>query len=817
MLPKVSIIIPVFNGSVYLREAIDSALAQTYSNVEILIVNDGSNDDGKTEEIAKSYGDRIRYFSKTNEGVASALNMGISHMDGEYFSWLSHDDLYSPEKIAREVHCISETASPNTVVFSGYSVIDGNGSVIEEKHSIPKNIAESVACLLALDVENTLNGCTMLIQASLFQVVGRFREDLRYAQDYDLWDRLSRVAPFVYLDEPLLLSRRHINQGGQTGGERCLNESDQLHYRLIHQLNTECLDRYLLGETNKLAGLEQIYRLSGFIKTPYAIKNLILRYSFYQNDKARGKEIMESFGILPDSRTWTSLLSHPKVRPVILTYSNVWLRGGIERVCSLLFNRFHTEYQMILVTSDIRDKAGYPLPSNLLHIEIAPRQDLSSQLAEISCFFGTDILIGNPNIMLDFLLVYEKLNRLGIRSIMLNHYDYFLPYRMQFLNNIIEARQLAMDHCTVSLWVNSFSAAMCATRHSNTGVMPNANVFEVTHARTTYDKTVILVGRFYDYVKRIDRALDVFRNVYTMDSSIRFIVIGEYDPQMCCPDYEGITVAQLIEELSFPKGILTFAGECDEERLTAYYKRAGVLLQSSDSEGFPLVLNEAAAFGVPAVVFYYFSIDDIITNGVNGYVVEQDDKVSAAKAIVSLLNDSEKWQQMSRNAQHFAERFNQDIVLKRWMALFKTLLKDPLPAIPMLINDLGLSPDRQISNGVLGKIAAMYEKISTVQVLNGVLGETATIHKINISVQDNHHNDSYQLYSSHSWRVTKPLRAFQNARKNRITLLSRCGYFLMYMKSRVFDKQSDAEILRSHCWRITAPLRRFARPFRKNQ
>jgi glycosyltransferase involved in cell wall biosynthesis len=78
--PKVSIVIPVYNGSNYLKEAIDSALGQTSKDVEIIVVNDGSNDGGQTEAIAKSYGDKIRYFYKENGGVASALNLGIKNM-----------------------------------------------------------------------------------------------------------------------------------------------------------------------------------------------------------------------------------------------------------------------------------------------------------------------------------------------------------------------------------------------------------------------------------------------------------------------------------------------------------------------------------------------------------------------------------------------------------------------------------------------------------------------------------------------------------------------------------------------------------------
>ena len=101
--PLVSIVIPVYNGAEYMREAIDSALAQTYKNIEVIVVNDGSKDN--TDEIARSYGEKIRYFKKENGGVSTALNLAIQNMQGEYFSWLSHDDVYLPEKIERQNDC----------------------------------------------------------------------------------------------------------------------------------------------------------------------------------------------------------------------------------------------------------------------------------------------------------------------------------------------------------------------------------------------------------------------------------------------------------------------------------------------------------------------------------------------------------------------------------------------------------------------------------------------------------------------------------------------------------------------------------------
>ena len=122
----VSIIIPVYNGANYMREAIDSALKQTYDNIEVIVINDGSEDEGETEKIAFSYGDKIRYYSKSNGGVATALNLGIEKMKGDYFSWLSHDDMYMPEKISNEIEQLQTLPDRTIIVAEGCQIIDAN-------------------------------------------------------------------------------------------------------------------------------------------------------------------------------------------------------------------------------------------------------------------------------------------------------------------------------------------------------------------------------------------------------------------------------------------------------------------------------------------------------------------------------------------------------------------------------------------------------------------------------------------------------------------------------------------------------------------
>lgn len=220
--PLVSIVIPVYNGSDYLREAINSALAQTYSNIEILVVNDGSNDGGKTREIALSYKDKIRYFEKENGGVSSALNYGIQNMKGEYFSWLSHDDVYEPRKIEHQVELLQRFNDKNCIFLCGGKTIDGYSKIIHQGNvisSLPQHeIVDGKKVLTVLFTEGNFGGCEFLISKEVFDICGLFDEELRYVQDFLMWIRIfSRGYKLVYSGDFDVLRRVHKNQLTQRG------------------------------------------------------------------------------------------------------------------------------------------------------------------------------------------------------------------------------------------------------------------------------------------------------------------------------------------------------------------------------------------------------------------------------------------------------------------------------------------------------------------------------------------------------------------------------------------------------------------------
>ena len=223
-LPLVSIVIPVYNGGDYMREAIDSALNQTYRNIEVIVINDGSRDDGKTDAIAREYGDRIRYISKENGGVSTALNTGIREMKGEFFSWLSHDDVYAPEKVETQMKDVlklqDEGADVSRIMFYCCgSLMNAEGKIISEGDKTYH--AGHYSGNDALDMifhGRVPGGCGFLIPRKMFETVGMFREDMRYMQDIFMWEQAFIQGYSMYVNKAnLVRTRIHNQQTSVTG------------------------------------------------------------------------------------------------------------------------------------------------------------------------------------------------------------------------------------------------------------------------------------------------------------------------------------------------------------------------------------------------------------------------------------------------------------------------------------------------------------------------------------------------------------------------------------------------------------------------
>lgn len=205
--PLVSVIIPVFNGANFLRESVESVLAQTYGAIEILVVDDGSTDE--TPAIVRSFKDTVRPFWKPNGGTASALNLALPEARGKYVAWLSHDDLFVPEKTAAQVAQLEQNPEVG-FCYSSFAVIDDHGALLRNVDSPHYSRARAVRELL---VANYIHGCTTMVRKDLYCAVGRFREDLRYVQDLDMWFRLLVFTDAIRHPGYLVKGRVHPDRG----------------------------------------------------------------------------------------------------------------------------------------------------------------------------------------------------------------------------------------------------------------------------------------------------------------------------------------------------------------------------------------------------------------------------------------------------------------------------------------------------------------------------------------------------------------------------------------------------------------------------
>lgn len=275
--PKVTIVIPAYNAANFLAEAIDSALAQTYPNIEIIVVNDGSQDNGATAEVAQRYSGKVRYLEKENGGSSSALNTGIKHMTGEWFSWLSHDDLYYPHKLEDEINCLNQLLDDGVsaadlykhIFFGAADLIDGDGKIIRKeteknltKTSKKINCPDGALNLIAIPTQDGFHGCSCLVHKHAFDQIGMFDEKLRLLNDMDLWFRFYSNGYIVhFIPKVLVAGRVHAKQVSRSVGFSYHNpEQDMFWNRSLQWIRHNYPDRYELF---------YLFGKTAFLKTRY--------------------------------------------------------------------------------------------------------------------------------------------------------------------------------------------------------------------------------------------------------------------------------------------------------------------------------------------------------------------------------------------------------------------------------------------------------------------------------------------------------------------------------------------------------------------
>lgn len=223
--PTVSIIIASYNCAAYIAETLQSVVAQTLKDIEIIVVDDGSSD--TTRDIVSAFGAPVRLVAQTNSGVCAARNRGIREAKGQYICLMDHDDYWFPDKLERQVRAMQ--AHPEVgVVYSAFTLWSRD----EKTHQFPAPASlDTDIDPNAIDADYSgwiyhqfLIDCWMLTSTAMFRPevfarCGVFDVSLPYSEDWDLWLRIAQHYPFIKLSRATTLYRQHPQQGNRVARE----------------------------------------------------------------------------------------------------------------------------------------------------------------------------------------------------------------------------------------------------------------------------------------------------------------------------------------------------------------------------------------------------------------------------------------------------------------------------------------------------------------------------------------------------------------------------------------------------------------------
>lgn len=203
---KVSVIIPAYNVMTYLAKTVESVLKQTLTDFEVIIVNDGSSD-GIEKWVDTIADNRVKLVSQKNQGAAAARNTGIAHAKGTYIAFIDSDDLWEPTKLKKQADFLDKNSDVG-LIYAWIISIDANGN---NRGKIYASNLEGYVWEKLIE-ENIIRCCSAaMVRGDCFEKLGVFDQNLRFAEDWEMWIRIARNYSFAVIKEPLVYYRHHPN------------------------------------------------------------------------------------------------------------------------------------------------------------------------------------------------------------------------------------------------------------------------------------------------------------------------------------------------------------------------------------------------------------------------------------------------------------------------------------------------------------------------------------------------------------------------------------------------------------------------------
>ncbi len=636
--PKISVIMPVYNGEKYLNEAIDSILHQTYTNFEFIILNDGSTD--KTEEIILSYDDpRIVYVkNEENLQIVKTLNKGIDLAKGKYIARMDADDISLPERFEKQINRLEN--SNIKVLFSKVILINEKQNSCGDWND-DTNCKDIGSIVKILPKRNCLAHPTLMMETALLR---QYKYDIHaaHSEDYNLWLRLISDGNMCdKIDEELVHYRIH---------EQSITVSQNKNN--IHRYKKNILAKFyhLVYKAKKLS-------INEFDKR-------VMKYMFIDIVTMMKEVVREPLkNVLMKLGRFTWNLYPKYLHTDILFVFNTYDMGGAERVHLEVLKVAKKYNTVTLFTNKSRDKHFFKGYEELTQIEdtskisntilgrwlMAGYMQKSIEQSNIKMLFGS-----RSGLFYDVLSSIHKgnMNIIELFHAMDGNIEFYSIKESEKINV-----RIFIDNGTRDLFCKLFDRynldSMLKKRCS---IIENGVSVPDEMKKTKKEDVlkVLFVGRDAP-VKR----LHIIRNIAQKLEKISFVFVGVSD------NVEDGKNIHAVGKVQGPQ---------------PYYREADILLLTSKSEGFPMVIMEAMANGVVVISTDVGGISKHIHNADNGFLIESDDEETIEEQVVDMINylDSNRTvlDTMSKKSYEYAKNhFSIERFYQQYEKLFDESLK----------------------------------------------------------------------------------------------------------------------------------------------
>jgi len=671
--PKVTVIMSVYNGEKYLREAVDSVLRQTFKDFEFLIINDGSTD--RTAEILQSYQDpRIKIINnEKNIGLTKSLNNGLKLAKGEYIARMDADDISMSDRLEKQI-AIIEKHDNLGMVACWIKIISGNNNYVRDwQADREKNSPEEI--YYTLFFENCIAHSSVLFNKELVFKIGGYDESFQKSQDYELWSRLSKITKITKIKDVLVLRREHsVNTSFDLINRHRLNE-ERLFLKNINTFLSDKINSYTLlsikynnstwriGENNIFNMLNTLNKINREI-----IKNAP---SFLERRKLkecgkdkRNKIIKNAFPSVLEILKF--VMRHVLLTPrYFLEYigffftfkrkcSRLKVSEGKKNILCIVFSMVVGGAEKVILNiakGTDREKFSFHTVTSI---------PINNVWHDKFCPYFQNIVIPTKRVASEYIsnkYFYQIIKRLNIDTVLISNsligYKYLPQLKSEFKHiktiDVLHAEESSGARPELEWTIPYLDRRICISESLREYMIEAYRISRIEESYIErlrvihngidlreYSPNVQMKGRFksrfgipedvriisfvgrFSYEKNPLLFVDIARRIIERSPSykLKFIMAGD-GPQ-------SDEVKNTINKYRI-KDYFILTGMIDNvvELLANTY----ILLIVSKSEGIPFVILEAMAMKVPVISTNVGAVHEVIKDSINGYLINLEDNV----------------------------------------------------------------------------------------------------------------------------------------------------------------------------------------------